>query len=161
MANPVQHQTQQPMPKLDSKFVDERGIIQISWFRLLLTLWTKSGAGDAPNPFAVVFEAQDDVGTLPLNIFQATTGEFLGTVRSPTVPGQPAEPLNPNLNPFVFQAPREGLIYVTGGELEYSRDGQTWYLISLTTGNIQVQCLDFVRVTWTGPLPTVVFFPVG
>lgn len=150
------------MPKLDSRFVDERGVLQIAWYRLLLTIWQKSGAGDSPNLFAVVFEAQDNAGALPLNIFAAITGEFLGTVRSPTVPGQAAQVLNPNLNPFVFQAPREGLIYVSGGVLEYRRDGGPWYQISATTGNVHIQAQDSVRVTWTGAvLPTVVFFPVG
>ena len=100
--------------------------------------------------------------TLPLNIFDALDGTFLGTVRSPQVPGQPAQVLNPNLNPFLFQAPREGLLYVTGGTLEFSRDGVAWYTISAVTGNVQVQAQDSIRVSWSGAtLPTVVFFPVG
>lgn len=61
-------------------------------------------------------------------------------------------------SPFVYTAPANGTLLVTGGtvsQIEIARSG-TYYTVGTTI--IPLARLDKVRVTWSGA-PTLVFFP--
>jgi hypothetical protein len=63
-------------------------------------------------------------------------------------------------SPFIYQAPRKGLVIVSGGtvsEIDYSRSG-TFYNTGLTSGTFQVAMADRIRVIFS-VAPTVVFSP--
>lgn len=67
----------QGFPKLDAPIIDENGFISIPWYRLLMTLWQKSGGSFTQLPNSQVLEVAPDGSTMIVN---SATGETSGSV---------------------------------------------------------------------------------
>ena len=149
---------QQPFPRLGTEFVSKDLRIGIPWYRLLITLWQRTGGSLVPTTGTVVLN--NTVGGI--QAVDALTGTVLGYVFLGSASGGPAVPLAVGASPFVYQALGPGTIVVTGGQVEVSRNGGgTWYLVTLNGGAVPMVTNDKVRVTWydnTNP-PVATFFP--
>lgn len=149
-----------PFPQIDTPFVEAGGTVTYPWYRFLVNLWQRTGAGMALPPNAVIL--LDSNGTPPVQAFDAITGELIGTVPLSGSAGGPAQPQTLAASPFVFTAGEAGTLTVFGGQIELSRDhGLTYYLVSLTGGPVPLLKGDKVQVTWfsTQPPSPVIFFP--
>jgi hypothetical protein len=155
---PSLQQAQQPFPKLNAPFVDAGGMITTPWQRLLITLWRRTGGGAAVTPNSAIIQQNSSGG---LDVFDSTSGAFLGTIQLTNQPGAPAQPQAPSTSPFVFIALENGQLVVFSGRVELSRDGGvTWYLASLTGGSFLMLRNDRARVTWfEAAAPAITFFP--
>lgn len=69
----------------------------------------------------------------------------------------------PVASPFTYAPALSGTMIVSSGKVELSRDaGATYYIVSLTGGEVPVLFGDQIRVTWFSAIvPGVVFFPSG
>lgn len=151
--------TRQPMPKLGIRFVNEDGTIAFAWYRLLITLWQRTGNGpggaDTPN---VVYLSEDAGG---IGAYLVDDNTFLGYLAtSVIVPGAAVAQVLVT-SPFVFTAGGPGTLTAFGGGVELSRNGGgTYYQVGLQGGAIPVQTNDKIRVSWTGASPPeTIFFP--
>jgi|SRR5215469_8832712 len=144
------------VPPYDSAFVyPNTGIVQRNWYWFLLQLWRACG-GSFNQISQSSFLQQVD-------IYESSTGKFLGKIISSNTKGTPAEPQTLNTSPFTFTADSLGMLAVYGGDVQFSRDGgATYYPIGLTGGSIFMLNGDMVQVTWfsTTP-PTVTWFPTA
>lgn len=152
----------QPFPKLDARLTNEDGTISLAWYRLLISLWNRTGSNKIIDPRAVVLQLDPD-GIVEL--IDSTTGEVLGTVvTTAAFAGGPARRQVVGASPFVFVADGPGTVVVFAAQAELSRDGgATWFKVTLQGGAVPVLIGDRVRVTWYGAgadnLPEVTFFP--
>lgn len=65
-------------------------------------------------------------------------------------------------SPFTYEAVIRGQILISGGTVSaiaFSRDGTTFYTTGQTSGFVQMDKGDFVRITYT-VAPTIVYFPM-
>jgi hypothetical protein len=89
---------------------------------------------------------------------------FLTNLYTAVIEGtpQPEEAAVVTASPFVYEAVIRGQAHVSGGTvsaIEFSRDGTTWYSTGITSGFVQMDARDFLRITYT-VLPTLTFFPM-
>ena len=140
----LQHQTYQPFPKLNAPIIDDAGNVSIPWYRLLITLWTRSGGS-------------------------VTNGSVNGTVQSDgnlqistKVEGNGIEPIAVAQSPQIFAPTFQGTLIATACQVELSRNqGQTWFVVSPMGGAIPMLVNDWARFTWYGQSPTLTFLPGG
>lgn len=95
---------------------------------------------------------QKDWYLLLVNIYNAITQ---GTSQS-------EEALTVGASPFSYRAIIKGQVLISGGSvsaIEYSRDGTTFYNTGATSGFVQMNFNDVVRVTHTGA-PDMTYFPM-
>jgi hypothetical protein len=74
--------------------------------------------------------------------------------RSPTA-------VTPTASPYVFTAPSNGLVVISGGTVsvvQYGR-GASVVALGLTSGVVPVSQGDTITVTWAVTAPTVTFIP--
>lgn len=70
-------------------------------------------------------------------------------------------PITPGVSPYVYSAPRGGFVMVTNGtvsDIEWSRDGVTFYSTGQTSGQFAVSAADQLRITYA-VAPDVLFVP--
>ena len=149
---------QQPFPRLNYEFVDEQRKLAIPWYKLLITLWQRSGGSFIPTSGSVIL--QNTLGGI--QAVDATSGTILGYVNLTAAVGGPAQPQVLGASPFTFVAVGPGTVVVYGGEVEVSRNaGVTWYSVTLNGGSVPLLLGDRIRVTWFDPAnpPVVTFFP--
>jgi hypothetical protein len=75
---------------------------------------------------------------------------------------QPEEVVTLGASPFAYQAVIRGQIHVAGGTVSaiaLSRDGTTYYSTGQTSGFVQMDARDYVRVTYS-VAPVLTFFPM-
>jgi hypothetical protein len=75
---------------------------------------------------------------------------------------QPEEAAVVTASPFTYEAVIRGQAHVSGGTvsaIEFSRDGTTWYSTGTTSGFVQMDARDLLRITYT-VLPTLKYFPM-
>ena len=124
------------IPRLNAPFVDQDGIIEKPWLRLLIGMYNKLG-GTSPNPPFVL-----------------------------NTPGSPPVNIQLNANPQIYAAPGSGMIIVWGADwVEFARGGN-WYTVSevgtsVSGGAIPMSTGDEIRVTWTpgNAPPTITWMP--
>ena len=122
----------QAMPKLDARIANVDGTITIPWYRLLITLWNKTGGANVPTTGVGLFSSSIG-GTEILQVLAAS--------------------------PFTFVAPVVGFLTAAGGKIELSRSGP-WREVSITGGSFWLQAGDSARVTWFGDAPPeVIWWP--
>lgn len=71
------------------------------------------------------------------------------------------QPVTPTGSPFTYVAPRGGFVMVTGGtvsDIEWSRDGTTFYSTGQTAGQFTVSAADQLRITYA-VAPDVLMVP--
>jgi hypothetical protein len=151
LANNLTSANTQPFPDLGAEFVDENRFLARPWYRLLISLWKRTGGGFL-NSSNSVYIGQAPVGSgAPLAAYDSNTGKLIGMLF-----------LNLISNPFTFTAGGDGTLIVFGGKTEISRDlGATFYPTSLVGGAIPVLIKDKIRITWFGAVaPQTVFLPI-
>lgn len=65
-------------------------------------------------------------------------------------------------SPFAYQAVIRGQAHIGGGTvslIEFSRDGTTWFNTGVTSGFVQMDARDQLRITYT-VTPTLTYFPM-
>lgn len=149
MATPLQ----QPFPRLDTPMVDGAGKVSIPWYQLLVSLWQKAGAAYTQVATAVALQLSGS----SIQAINTATGQSLGFLVTSGAVG-PVTPLAPGASPWVYQATSPGTIVVTSAQVELSRDGVTWYIVSPMGGAIPMQADDQVRLTYYGAAPAATFF---
>jgi hypothetical protein len=151
----LRHQAFQPFLKLDSPIIDDRGLASLPHYRLLLTLWQRSGAASSPITGAAYLRVEPN-GTI--SVVSVTTGQVLGTLTL-SGPGLPEQALSPTTSPFTYKATGSGFIVANEGRLEIQRSG-AWYVVSPAGGSVTLRQNDSIRVTWfSSTVPQVVWFP--
>ncbi len=77
--------------------------------------------------------------------------------------GGPAKMLSVGASPFIYIAPQNGALIVSGqgvSALDFSRDGaRTWYSLGSFYGSVGMLKGDQIRVTYPGAPPSVEFVP--
>lgn len=64
-------------------------------------------------------------------------------------------------SPYTFSAPSKGFVLISGGtvsQVEFSRDGVTYYATGQTSGQFTLSAQDYIRITYT-VAPTSTFVP--
>lgn len=77
------------------------------------------------------------------------------------IPPANVEPVTPTGSPYVYSAEIGGALIVEGGtvsDVEFSRDGTTWYSTGQTSGMFTVGAADRLRVTYSSA-PNLTFVP--
>lgn len=74
--SPVQHQDFQAVPKLDTPLIDEAGNISIPWYRLLISLWSRTAGSFVQTTLVQVIQ---NVGGTP-TLIEAATGKSMGPI---------------------------------------------------------------------------------
>ena len=75
--SPTQHQAYQNFPKLDTPLIEANGQINIVWYRLLITLWFKSGGSFTQQQLS---QSILDMGNGNSGIINNSTGELVGGI---------------------------------------------------------------------------------
>ena len=61
---------------------------------------------------------------------------------------------------MVYTAAVSGILLVFGARVDISRDGITWYPVTLQGGQITLQRADSAKITWySAAAPQLTFFP--
>ena len=139
----------------DFQIVDGLGQLMPAWQYFFQALWAKTGGGSisVQNTYTVIESPGGPVISGP----GPSNGTPVGQAPAKLVP----VPQTLAGSPWLFTATENGFVTLTGGEVEYSRDGATYYRTSMTGGQIVVLKGDHIRVTWYGPTPSAVWFPGG
>lgn len=164
----TEHQAYQDMPRLDLPVVNPDGTITEAWYRLILTLWLKTGSqtavlGDAASlQNSIVISMKTLAAGVPLKAWSPLTGEEIGIVVIANVGGGPAIPVSTGGgSPLTYTATVDGSFLAESGKVELSRDaGATWYTVSQVGGTIPMLKDDKLRLTWYSTAPTCVYFPI-
>lgn len=165
MANSVSQQNQQPMPRIDTPFIEPGtpDIIQRTWWQLLLTLWRRAGCGPTSILTAdfVVLQAPNAPNG-PLEAVLASTGQSMGTIGTSTIGGNTPIQLVVTVSPFPYNAETNGTLIVYGtATMSISRDNGPFYGVSDVGGALPMLAGDQSEITWSGTAPQVTFFPGG
>jgi len=75
---------------------------------------------------------------------------------------QPEEAIELTASPMTYTAILRGQAHVDGGTvsvIEFSRNGTDWYDTGITTGFVQMDARDLLRVTYAVS-PTITYFPM-
>lgn len=75
-SSPAQHQDFQAIPKLDAPLIDEAGNITIPWYRLLISLWSRTAGSFVQTSLVQVIQ---NVAGVP-NLIEAATGKNMGPI---------------------------------------------------------------------------------
>lgn len=75
-SSPVQHQDFQAIPKLDTPFIDAAGNISIPWYRLLISLWSRTAGSFVQTSLVQVVQNVSGTPTL----IEAATGKPMGPI---------------------------------------------------------------------------------
>lgn len=154
-SNPYSYSSAYPK---DFQIVDGLGQLMPAWQYFFQALWDKLGGGSTTinNSYIVI-----DSPTGP--VLSGSGPSSGGPVGGGEV--QPKEPPTVqvlSLSPWTFTAGGNGLMTVTGGEVDYSRDGVTFYQASMVGGQFVVLKGDAIRVKWYGSaIPQAVWWLGG
>lgn len=75
---------------------------------------------------------------------------------------QPSESAPVTASPFTYAAVIRGQAHIAGGTvslIEFSRDGAAWFNTGITSGFVQMDARDQIRITYT-VVPTLTYFPM-
>jgi hypothetical protein len=151
--NPYQFSSAYPK---DFQIVDSLGQLQPAWQYFFQALWAKTGGGSTTisNSYVVIESPSGPVISGP--------GPSNGT----PVGGGPLPKELPVVqtlvtSPWAFRAAANGFMALSGGEVDYSRDGTNYYKASMLGGQILMVEGDHINVIWYGPTPSAIWFPGG
>src|SRR4029077_4727393 len=142
----------------DFQVVDGAGQLMPAWQYFLYALWSKTGgaASTITNTFTII---QQPGSTQPIIIDHEGNPVDAGSFSPP--PKEAAVPVALTTSPYVFHAIATGLLMCFGGQIDYSRDGTTYYPVTMVGGQIFVIRGDYVRISWSGIRPPVVTWFAG
>lgn len=140
----------------DFQIVDSLGQLMPAWQYFFQALWAKTGGGNSTvqNTYVVIETPAGPVISGP----GPSSGSPVG---STAIPKQPPVVQTLTSPPWIFHATQNGLMTITGGEVDYSRDGINFYRTSMTGGQIMVLKGDSIAVNWYGTAPVAVWFAGG
>lgn len=75
---------------------------------------------------------------------------------------QAEEAVSISASPMTYTAVIRGQVHVSGGTvsvIQFSRDGTNWYDTGITSGFVQMDRNDLLRVTYS-VAPTIIYFPM-
>jgi hypothetical protein len=150
--NPYQFSS--AFPK-DFQIVDALGQLQPAWQYFFQALWAKTGGGSTniQNSYVVIETPGGPVISGP--------GPSNGTPIGGAVAKSAPVVQTLSSSPWTFRSAENGFMALSGGEVQYSRDGISFYQASMTGGQILMVEGDHINVIWYGPTPVAVWFPGG
>lgn len=160
MVDPNLHQSFQDFPRLGTRFVDpENGLLAAAWYRLLITLWRRTGNAFPITQQAIILQRDSTSGEI--QVVETTTGTVLGILNFSGATGGPPQNVAIGTSPSTVAMPKSGMLIASTGQSEISRDaGATFYVVSLTGGPIPVIMDDIIRMTWFSTTkPILTLFP--
>jgi hypothetical protein len=150
-SNPYQFSSAYPK---DFQIVDGLGQLMPAWQYFFQALWAKTGGGQSTitNTYVVIETPGGPVISGP----GPSNGTPVGGVAK-------SAPVVQTLtsSPWHFDAMVNGFMALSGGEVDYSRDGVNYYVASMLGGQIVMLEGDHINVIWYGAAPTAVWFPGG
>ncbi len=168
MANPANF----PNPGADKQGFPQD--LQICWENLVLrdvwryffySIWQRLGAGVVAIADAIYFFLGLNAKGEAVLFMQPVLGGGAPVQIPFTVSVSPPAVQSLVVSPWIFTAPQSGLLTVSGGRLEMSRDGGVnWYLVGLVGGALTLHHGDAARVSWfnpAGPPDPVVWWQGG
>lgn len=144
-------------PLQDYPIADDQGKVTLAWSRWFTTVWNLLGGQAVPgdNPVALRQTAPST-----LSVYNAGTGQLIGTVQLDGVPGGAPVPVAAGASPQIYTATDNGFLVVFAAAVELSRDsGVTWYQVTLNGGAVPMLPEDQVRLTWYNQAPKITWFP--
>jgi hypothetical protein len=169
-------------------FVDDRtGLISREWYRFLLNLFTLTGSGQSAatledlqlSPLPIDYTAEiasvaniAEIGTLPPADYFASIASLRADLEIGNQPPIAPPPQNYGLAPsaitvtaspftYINQTGVTADVIVSGGtvsQIEFSRDGATFFGVGVTSGMLMLSPYDRLRVTYTAA-PTMTLVP--
>jgi hypothetical protein len=94
------------------------------------------------------------------SILQSSVRNVICSTQQLLAPGVGPSGQTLGSSPFAYTAPQAGLVTVSSGEVELTRQGIT-VVLSLTGGSIRVNAADVVTVIWFQTVPTVYWWADG
>jgi hypothetical protein len=151
--NPYQFSSAYPK---DFQIVDGLGQLMPAWQYFFQALWAKTGGGatniqnsyvviESPGGGAIISGPGPSNGT-PIEGAVAKSAPVVQTLTT---------------SPWSFRAAENGFMALSGGEVDYSRDGVNYYKASMLGGQILMVEGDHINVIWYGPAPSAIWFPGG
>jgi hypothetical protein len=151
--NPYQFSSAYPK---DFQIVDGLGQLMPAWQYFFQALWAKTGGGATTinNSYVVIETPSGPVISGP--------GPSNGTpIGDGVLPKGAPVPQTLTTSPWPFRAAENGFMALSGGEVDYSRDGVNYYKASMLGGQILMVEGDHINVIWYGPAPSAIWFPGG
>ena len=138
----------------DFQIVDGLGQLMPAWQYFLQALWAKTGGGSTSvlNTYVVIETPQGPIISGP----GPSNGTPIGGLAK-----QPPVVQALTTSPWAFHSAENGFMALSGGEVDYSRDGTNYYKASMVGGQILMAEGDHINVTWYGATPTAIWFPGG
>lgn len=131
--------------------------VTLSWSRFFTMLAALVGGSVVPvgNPVVIRLIGADRLGA-----YDAVTGELLGTIPLENQPGGTPQPVAITGSPQTYTAASDGTLVVFAAMVELSRDGATWFKVTLQGGAVPMKVGDRARVTWySADAPEITWFP--
>jgi hypothetical protein len=152
--NPYQFSS--AFPK-DFQIVDALGQLMPAWQYFFQALWAKTGGGTTTiqNSYVVIETPGGPVISGP----GPSNGTPIGG--GAPLPKEPPVVQALTSSPWPFRAAVNGFMALSGGEVDYSRDGINYYKASMLGGQIVMLEGDHINVIWYGLTPIAVWFPGG
>lgn len=156
----VQHQAPQPFPKIDSPAIDTTtGCLERAWYYLVFSMWQKLGKNYSYALQTIFFQETAD-NSDDIDVKESWDNDDLGKLEFSQNATGAVQVQALGASPFTFVAPSAGVLAVSSGSLEISRDGgQTYYAIGAAGGAPALRAKDQCLVSWSGAAPVVAFFP--
>jgi len=147
---------QQPFPRLGTEFVDENRRLGKPWYRLLITLWQRTGANLPITGSVILNNTVSGIQAL-----DASTGALLGYVNLTAAVGGSPVALAPAVTGFTYTPTAPGTLVVTGAQVEIKRGASAFFVVTPNGGPVPMLIGDTARLTWynVAQIPTATYFP--
>lgn len=155
----VVHQAYLPLPQLGVEFVNDNRTIHQAWYRVIVAFYQRLGAKFVEQANYITMCFAGPGATIPIQAVNSQTGAILGPIPTDTQMGAAPLPIAVGDSPFEYQTNLAGVYIVNGAQVEFSRDGSTWYYVSPMGGMLPVRYGDFIRLTYFGAAPEFTFLP--
>lgn len=130
----------------------------VAWLGLLSTVAVAQTS--CQNQATATLLSQFSDLALPGTIVQSSVRNVICSTQQLLAPGIGPVQQTLGSSPFVYTAPQSGVVTVTSGEVELTRQGIT-QVVSLTGGHVRVSAGDVVTVIWFQTVPTVYWWADG
>jgi hypothetical protein len=170
------------IPPITVPLLDKNGGMELNWWLFLYNLAQHvlgtQGSTSSVTAVQVLTDVDSDAQTTDFLSFDARITALEQQLAAPQDPAaspvqgvpedlppatsraQPIWAVSVGASPFVFTAPFDGILVVTGGTVSAIslNRGAGFLSTGLTVGVIPVRQRDQVQITWSG-VPTVTFYP--
>ena len=149
-------QPQAGMPQVGTPMVDpQSGLAEGPWPRFFIEIWKRTGGSgvSSQNGAYLVFDSDGSISA-----YSTATNKLIGELLLGG--GGSAEQVPVLASPLNYSAPSIGTLVWSNGSLTLTRGSTSITLAGSTGGNITLAAGDTILLSWSGPNPNVVFFPL-